>query len=533
MTFQRNIRAVVTVALVGLAQLGVAAGASAADPATHTIAPVMTDPGIADTSPTRGNNLVWLAAPERRVGKLLVFLGLGGANNIPSEFEEFGSEAGRLGYHTIVLAYRNEAPVAFPPPAGCGNGVEASTAPHNCAIDARMEILNGTEKSTVVNVNRAHSIENRLNKMLVYLAAQFPAEGWAQFIDTGGLEPVPKWSETVIAGGSFGAGQAAIIAAEHTVHRAALITGWADAKHGWVTLEATPSDRYATLIHARDQFFARTCFAYDVLGVAPACPLADFPVLPVSPANPSLVEHRPLPFGTSQLVFNLEPTNQPVIAEPFHPSALRDGYLPKDADGTTPARKLIQAWRSVLGDSDADTRLDQVDNCPLVANTEQIDSDANGTGDACGPTFATGTAAGSVPATLSLTLGTAASFGAFTPGVDRNYDAGMTANVISTAGDAALSVSDPSTSATGRLVNGAFSLPEPIQASSTGAGGIGAALAPLSSVAGSTLSLLTYAGPVSNGPVTIAFRQHIGGNQALRTGAYNKTLSFTLSTTTP
>src|SRR5215207_4028384 len=245
MTFQRSIRATLAVALLGLAQLGFAAGARAADPATHTIAPSLTDAGIADTTPTRGNNLVWLAAPERRVGKLLVFLPLGGMENIPTEFEEFGSEAGRLGYHTIVLAYRNEAPVAMAPPVGCGNGVEADTAPPRCAIDVRLEILDGKPQSTVVNVDRAGSIENRLNKLLVHLAATYPGEGWAQFIDTSGAEPGPKWSETVIAGGSFGAGQAAIIAAQHTVHRAVLITGWTDAKHGWFTRDATPSDRYA------------------------------------------------------------------------------------------------------------------------------------------------------------------------------------------------------------------------------------------------------------------------------------------------
>ena len=51
---------------------------------------------------------------------------------------------------------------------------------------------------------------------------------------------------------------------------------------------------------------------------------------------------------------------------------------------------------------------------------------------------------GSVPATLSLTLGTPASFGAFVPGVGRTYTASTTANVISSAGDATLSVSDSS-----------------------------------------------------------------------------------------
>src|SRR3954454_21951303 len=139
-----------------------------------------------------------------------------------------------------------------------------------------------------------------------------------------------------------------------------------------------------------------------------------------------------------------------------------------------------------------------------------------------------GTARGNVPATLSLALGTPAAFGAFRPGVDRNYDAGTTANVISTAGDATLSVTDPSTSATGRLVNGNFALSEPLQVkANTGA------FAPLSTTAGSPLTLLTYAGPVSNDAVTIGLRQHIASTQPLRTGAYSKTLTFTLSTTTP
>jgi hypothetical protein len=33
--------------------------------------------------------------------------------------------------------------------------------------------------------------------------------------------------------------------------------------------------------------------------------------------------------------------------------------------------------------------------------------------------------------------------------------------------------------------------------------------------------------------VTITYSQAIGANEALRTGSYSKTLTFTLSTTTP
>jgi hypothetical protein len=79
--------------------------------------------------------------------------------------------------------------------------------------------------------------------------------------------------------------------------------------------------------------------------------------------------------------------------------------------------------------------------------------------------------------------------------------------VISTAGDAALTSSDP-----GHLTNGTFSLPSPLEV---------------------TLSKSAWTAPVSNDPVTIGFKQHIGASDALRTGSYSKTLTFTLSTTTP
>ncbi len=143
-----------------------------------------------------------------------------------------------------------------------------------------------------------------------------------------------------------------------------------------------------------------------------------------------------------------------------------------------------------------------------------------------------GTAAGIVPAALSLSLGAPATFSAFTPGVTGTYDASTSANVISTAGSAALSVADASANATGHLVNGAFSLPLALQARATSAGGVGGALADVGGSAAPT-PLLTYSGPVSNDAVTLAFRQRIGANDALRTGTYSKTLTFTLSTTAP
>jgi hypothetical protein len=124
---------------------------------------------------------------------------------------------------------------------------------------------------------------------------------------------------------------------------------------------------------------------------------------------------------------------------------------------------------------------------------------------------------GTVPATLALTLGTPASFGPFTPGIAKDYAASTTATVVSTAGDATLTASDPSAASPGRLVNGVFALASPLQVAG----------APLPS------TVKTYAGPVSNDNVAIDFKQPIAANEPLRTGTYAKTLTFTLSTTNP
>ena len=156
----------------------------------------------------------------------------------------------------------------------------------------------------------------------------------------------------------------------------------------------------------------------------------------------------------------------------------------------------------------------------------------NGPGITVVKTDQPGNVSGTVPPTLSLAIGPPASFGAFTPGVARTYEAATTANVVSSAGDAVLSVADPSSTATGHLVNGTFSLPQPLQARARNAADTGTAYNNVGSAA-TPLNLLAYDGPVSNDAVSLQFRQSIAANDPLRTGTYSKTLTFTLSTTSP
>ncbi|WP_028068011.1 LVIVD repeat-containing protein [Solirubrobacter soli] len=142
-------------------------------------------------------------------------------------------------------------------------------------------------------------------------------------------------------------------------------------------------------------------------------------------------------------------------------------------------------------------------------------------------------ATGSVDSTMALTLPAAgASFGAFVPGVAREYLASATAQITSTAGDATVAVSDAATTGTGRLVNGTATLTNALQVYATatqgtalGGGNVGGSAAPT--------QLISFAAPQTNRNTTLTFRQNITATETLRSGSYGKTLTFTLSTTAP
>jgi hypothetical protein len=200
---------------------------------------------------------------------------------------------------------------------------------------------------------------------------------------------------------------------------------------------------------------------------------------------------------------------------------------------------LVAQIRPVIQGAETDGRaIDPVQAHALTAQANALVNAAEALASGGTPNYTacdlatgtTGDVSGTVPATLSLSLGAPADFGPFAAGVAKDYAASTTANVISSAGDATLSVSDPSANAPGHLVNGAFALASPLQARASSPLGTGG---PLAALGASPLALLTYAGPVANDPVSIAFQQSIAANDPLRTGTYAKTLTFTLSTTTP
>jgi sugar phosphate isomerase/epimerase len=144
------------------------------------------------------------------------------------------------------------------------------------------------------------------------------------------------------------------------------------------------------------------------------------------------------------------------------------------------------------------------------------------------------TVGGNVPSVLQLNIpNNGGSFGTFVPGAGTTYNTALAATVTTTTGDAALTVTDPDTVNGGKLVNGTFALASPVGIRAVGLGDNPLpAFTPLNSD-GTALTLRNWSAPVTAASLTIGLQQPVGATEALRAGTYSKTLTFTLSTTTP
>ena len=135
---------------------------------------------------------------------------------------------------------------------------------------------------------------------------------------------------------------------------------------------------------------------------------------------------------------------------------------------------------------------------------------------------------GLVPGSMGLEITGSANLGVFQPGVTRDYTASLAAVATSTAAAAELTVHDPATGTTGKLVNGAHALAQPLQVNADGG-----AFVPVGGNTPPRTRLAKWVGPFSGKNVTIGFKQSIAANDQLLTGAYGKVLTFTLSPTAP
>jgi len=290
----------------------------------HVVAPRVTDPAI---DRALDDHYVWLDPAARTNHKLLVFMPATG--NRPALYQLVQQEAARLGYHVIGLMYPNSVLLA----AAC----PLTPDPDACFEDARLEILDGIDRSPVVDVNEPNSIDNRLTKLLEYLAAHYPEEGWSRFLAHG----APKWSQIAVSGHSQGGGEAVMLAKFRVVARVVLFSSVPDKGHTtlaipWIATHVTTPARYWGLAHDRDPAFPPIHANWESLGMATFG--AD-----VAPET----SEPPYDF-THMLVTNLVPTGGFDFS---HGSTVVDNRTPREADGTPVLR---DAWRYLLTARTAD-----------------------------------------------------------------------------------------------------------------------------------------------------------------------------------
>jgi hypothetical protein len=204
------------------------------------------NPQLTDSNITIFTNLHYacnnLELPKRN--KLFVFLpGTGGT---PFFYQEIVRAAANLGFHSIGLMYVNPTSIV----ELCAFSLDA-----DCNEDARLEVIDGTDRTTKVNVNRVNSIEYRIIKMLESLDQSFPAQQWDQFLVA---QTNIVWSNVVISGHSQGGGHAALIAKTKPVFRCVMFASmdWRfveNAPPTWVgNPGVTPPERYIALGHYDD-----------------------------------------------------------------------------------------------------------------------------------------------------------------------------------------------------------------------------------------------------------------------------------------
>ena len=291
----------------------------------HSLAPLFKDsvaPQATDRAIDRAldRHYVWLDTTARSNRKLFVFMP--GNGQRPAMFQRVPEEAARLGYHVIGLMYPNSVRII----AVCGGQPD----PNSCYENARLETFDGVDRSTFVHVNKANSVENRLTKVLQFLADSFPDQGWSRFLAHG----TPKWSQIAVSGHSQGGGEATIIAKLHVVARVVLFSSVGDSIGRqcapWPATHVTPSDRYWGLADDRDTTFRPIRACWDSLGMAAFGPA-------VAP------EVSAPPYGfTHMLVTDLAPR----VGTNPHGAPSNDANTPLNPDGS--CCRLREAWRYLL-----------------------------------------------------------------------------------------------------------------------------------------------------------------------------------------
>lgn len=259
-----------------------------------------------------------------------LFLFLPGTGAVPRLYQEICNLAADLGYHVVNLNYPNSQAVG----TLCG-GLNADL---DCYGKVRLEVIDGIDRTSLVNVNRANSIENRLIRLLLYLHSRRPGDGWGQYLSP---DNSLKWTVLVVGGHSQGGGHAGLLGRYHSTSRVIMLAAMdfntrANALANWIALpattpNATPADRFFGFAHQRDELINYTILstrAWPAYGMNSYGGIVN-------------VDHTPPPYANSHSLNS----NIDIPADYFHSSIAADPRLVRQPDGAPIYRPV---WEYLL-----------------------------------------------------------------------------------------------------------------------------------------------------------------------------------------
>jgi hypothetical protein len=279
------------------------------------------------------------AEATQQQGRLFVFLPGTGAT--PADYTFLLFEAAQAGFHSLGLRYPND------------ESVNLSLCPRvndsNCHENVRAETLYGRDMSTLVSVDPANSIGQRLQSALVYMRDHYPDEGWGQYLSA---DEEIIWSSLIVAGHSQGGGHAIFMAREYPLDRV-IAFAWVDVRDRelapWLTETTfqTPSEDTLLFWHQDDSLIARHQPALmNALG------LEAF-------GEPVWVEDGSPPYGGSHALIA---TAEPPVGQRAHNTIAVDWALNFDPDDQPIYREV---WRYLLTDEVEDNSGGQISQMEL------------------------------------------------------------------------------------------------------------------------------------------------------------------------
>lgn len=300
--------------------------------ATQTDANITAAPGAGE-APHVVINPSPLVTPQ---GQLVVFLP--GTQGRPTQYAYILRAAASLGFYAVGLNYPNQTAMG----SLCRNSADS-----NCYWTARNEVLWGNVPPVPgqSDVTEADSIVNRLNKLLVWMNATYPDEGWGQFL---GNDDTVDWGKVVVAGHSQGGGYAGVLAKEVLLSRAVYFSSpddWnelANQPANWTSKpNVTPPDRQYGFGSDADSLVpnSHAVAHWDSLGLyRPA-------------AGPVLVDNAGPPFsGSHQLITSLAynpASTAPTVGLKNHGITVVDTSTPVDGAGK-PLFAVNGVWSYLL-----------------------------------------------------------------------------------------------------------------------------------------------------------------------------------------